>query len=52
LAVKPEINENIVKYPPKIRGVNNYVDNFDNYPRINCGNINKKYIFDDLLNYN
>jgi hypothetical protein len=31
-------------------GVDNYVDNFDNYPRKCCGNIRKKYIFDDLLN--
>ena len=52
LAVKPENNENIAKYPPKNGGVNNYVDNFNIYPQKYCGNNKKKYIFDDRLKNN
>lgn len=52
LTVKPENNANIAKYPPKKGGVNNYVDNFNIYPHFYCGNIKKKYIFDDRLKNN
>ena len=52
LAVKPENNANIAKYPPKKGGVNKYVDKINIYPRKYCGNIKKKYIFDDRLKNN
>lgn len=49
LTEKPANNENIAKYPIKIGGVNNYVDNFNIYPQNCCGNTYKKYIFDGLI---
>lgn len=35
-------------YPQKNRGVNNFVDFFDNYPLINCIPSLKNNIFDGL----
>ena len=52
LTLKPEKNKNFAKYPLKIGGVNNSVDNFHIYPQKYCGETQKNYIFDDLLNYN
>ena len=49
LTVNQENYANIAKYPSKKGGVNNYVDIFNIYPHFYCGNIRKKYIFDDLI---